>query len=327
MIKTEDGAESRLVRIDDPILRISNLAIHLTTRSERGSFSPDLEDHTHAIFGTEAAAQLNQSMCGDTESVLNEEHHPLLLRLIAAELKVEVASIMDFELCLFDTQPSVIGGALKEFVFSPRLDNLCSTYSLMTALIESSDESLEKETNIRMFASFDNEEIGSVSNRGAASNMMYATMKRLHGAEMFDAAVQRSILISCDMAHAVHPNYSNRHEPQHKPLMHRGLVIKYNVNQKYATTMVSTYHLMQIAKENGIPIQKFVVKNSSPCGSTIGPHLSAACGIRTVDVGCPQLAMHSIREQMGVKDVATSKELFTRFYKGFAALDAALKVD
>ena len=97
-----------------------------------------------------------------------------------------------------------------------------------------------------------------------------------------------------------------RHEPQHKPAMHKGLVIKYNCNQKYATTMVSTYHLMQIAKDNGIPIQKFVVKNSSPCGSTIGPHLSAACGIRTVDVGCPQLAMHSIREQMGVKDVATS---------------------
>jgi len=328
MLKTKDGAESRLVRINDPIMRISNLAIHLTNRTERGAFSPDIEEHTHVIFATEAAAEFNRAMCDETGSVINAEHHPLLLRLIAEELKVNVDSILDFELCLFDTQPAVIGGGLKEFVFSPRLDNLCSTYTLLTALINSmNDGSLKEETNIRLYASFDNEEIGSTSNRGAASNMMYATMKRLHGEKLFDSAVQKSILVSCDMAHAVHPNYSSRHEPQHKPQMHRGLVIKYNCNQKYATTMVSTYHLQQIAKENNIPLQKFVVKNSSPCGSTIGPHLSAACGIRTVDVGCPQLAMHSIREQMGVKDVATSMELFTKYFGQFARLDANLKID
>merc|ERR1712083_279078 len=129
------------------------------------------------------------------------------------------------------------------------------------------------------------------------------------------------------MAHAIHPNYSNKHESNHKPQMQKGLVIKYNGNQRYATTMVSTYHLIEVAKMYKIPIQKFVVKNNSPCGSTIGPSLSARCGIRTVDVGCPQLAMHSIREQMGVKDVVTSTALFTEYYKRLAALDANLKMD
>ena len=178
-----------------------------------------------------------------------------------------------------------------------------------------------------MVASFDNEEIGSNSNRGAASNLLYTTMKRLHGDKLYDASMQKSILLSCDMAHAIHPNYASKHETNHKPAMHKGLVIKYNCNQRYATTMVSTYHLIKIAKENDIPLQKFVVKNSMPCGSTIGPILSTRCGIRTVDVGCPQLSMHSIREQMGIKDVATSTELFKLYFQQFVKLDNALKID
>jgi len=326
MLKTKDGAESRLVRLNDPILRIPNLAIHLQTGSERNAFKFDVEDETVPMFATAAAAEFNKS-CAPTKSTINDEHHALLLRLIAEELKVDVNDICDFELSLYDTQPSVIGGGLKEFVFSPRLDNLGSTYSVLTALVSSLDESLETETNIRMIASFDNEEIGSVSNRGAASNLMYTTMRRIHGEKHFDAAIQKSIVLSCDMAHAIHPNYASRHETNHKPMLHQGLVIKYNANQRYATSMVSVYHLLQIAKENDIPIQKFVVKNTSPCGSTIGPHISAKCGIRTVDVGCPQLSMHSIREQMGVKDVATSTELFKLYFQNFVKLDSALKID
>lgn len=324
MLKTEKGAESKLVRIDDPILRIPNLAIHLTSRSERDSFKFCVEDQTVPIFATCAAAEFNK--CVDN-GLKNEEHHALLLQLIANKLKCDVTDILDFELALYDTQKSVIGGGLKEFVFSARLDNLGETYSIICALINSLDESVENETNIRLIASFDNEEVGSSSNRGAASNMLYSTMKRLHGDNLFDAAMQKSILLSCDMAHAVHPNYGSKHESNHKPQIQRGLVIKYNGNQRYATTMVSTYHLIEVAKMYKIPIQKFVVKNNMPCGSTIGPILSTRCGIRTVDVGCPQLSMHSIREQMGVKDIATSTELLTKYFVEFVKLDEALKID
>ncbi len=192
MLKTKTGAQSQLVRINKPILRIANLAIHLTSREDRGAFKFCVEDQTVPMFATCAAAELNQK-CADTGSIINGEHHPLLLRLIAEELKVSAADIMDFELYLYDTQGSVIGGGLDEFIFSPRLDNLSSTFSLLTALINAGVD--KDETNIRMVASFDNEEIGSNSNRGAASNLLYSTMKRLHGQSLFDASVQKSILI------------------------------------------------------------------------------------------------------------------------------------
>ena len=134
MCKTKNGAESRLVRINEPILRIPNLAIHLTARSDRDAFRFDTETQTIPCFATVAAAELSKGSCGDTESIINDEHQPLLLRLIAEELSIDVDDILDFELYLYDTQPSAIGGGLKEFIFSPRLDNLCSTYSTLTAL-------------------------------------------------------------------------------------------------------------------------------------------------------------------------------------------------
>eukprot|EP00483_Globobulimina_turgida_P001954 UN01956 len=153
MIKSKTGgAESRLVRINKAILRIANLAIHLTARSDRNAFKFCVEDETVPIFATCAAAQLNQKRCN---SVIGDEHNPLLLELIAKELGVDVSLILDFELYLFDTQASVIGGGLDEFIFSPRLDNLASTFSILTALINSVNDSLKTETNIPMIASFD----------------------------------------------------------------------------------------------------------------------------------------------------------------------------
>jgi len=113
----------------------------------------------------------------------------------------------------------------------------------------------------------------------------------------------------------------------HTPAVHKGLVIKYNSNQRYATTMVSTFHLSAVSQKLNIPLQKFMVRNDSPCGSTIGPILSAKCGIRTVDVGIAQLSMHSIREVCGAKDICDTIRLFTSYYENFETLDAGLKVD
>ncbi|KAJ3070653.1 hypothetical protein HDU99_002631 [Rhizoclosmatium hyalinum] len=129
------------------------------------------------------------------------------------------------------------------------------------------------------------------------------------------------------MAHAVHPNYSEKHEDNHRPSMNKGIVIKQNANQRYATTSVTTTILREVAKKRNVALQEFVVRNDSPCGSTIGPMLSAKLGLRTIDVGNPQLSMHSIRETCGVQDVGTAIDLFQSFYEEFAAIDKRVSVD
>ncbi|KAK3235136.1 hypothetical protein CYMTET_54655 [Cymbomonas tetramitiformis] len=139
--------------------------------------------------------------------------------------------------------------------------------------------------------------------------------------------VRDSFLVSADMAHALHPNYLDRHEPNHTPKLHKGLVIKHNANQRYATNMVSSFLFREIAKRRSLPMQDFVVRNDMGCGSTIGPILASGIGIRTVDVGCPQLSMHSVREMCGTDDIGHAYQHFKAFFEDFTALDAELNVD
>jgi aspartyl aminopeptidase len=164
---------------------------------------------------------------------------------------------------------------------------------------------------------FDNEEVGSKTAHGADSNLLISTLTRLSQLNFgtvtncsFERAITKSLLISADMAHGVHPNYASKHEDLHRPMMNSGVVIKQNANQRYATTSVSTLLLQQFAKKASVPLQEFVVRNDSPCGSTIGPMLSAQLGIRTIDVGNPQWSMHSIRETCGTHDVEYAVKLF-----------------
>jgi len=253
--------------------------------------------------------------------------------LIAEQLNVSPSSIRDLELSVVDTQPSCLGGALNEFILSPRLDNLFMSYSCLTGLLESaSEESIAGESRIRLIALFDNEEVGSATAHGADSNMMPQILERI--VSSFDASVEvvqrafrQSFVISADMAHAVHPCYSEKHDDNFQPAMHKGVVIKYNSNQRYATTSITAFLIKELAKRHGIPLQEFLVRNDSPCGSTIGPILSSNCGIRTIDVGCAQLAMHSIREMCGVDDLAHAINLFKAFFHSFTALDESLVID
>ena len=129
------------------------------------------------------------------------------------------------------------------------------------------------------------------------------------------------------MAHAIHPNYPEKHEEMHRPLINHGVVIKQNANQRYATTSITTLILRQLALKRNVPLQEFVVRNDSPCGSTIGPMLSSKLGMRTVDVGCPQWSMHSIRETCGVKDVDFAIDLFVSFFEDFASVEEKMSVD
>jgi aspartyl aminopeptidase len=327
-----DGAtnkfKSQLVRINRPIMSIPNLAIHLNRTIYSDGFKPNKETHTVPIMATQIKDQLmGADDAKDTSLDQNGNgRSPLLLKLLAAELGCEIADLHDFELCLYDTQPSAIGGVYNEFIHSPRLDNLCMSYCSTRALIDSvaDAKSFADDSNIRMVCLFDNEEIGSQSTRGAASSMLLATLERISGKASVDAAIANSFLISADMAHALHPNYPEKHESNHRPAMHKGLVIKANANQRYATTGITAFVLRQIAKNHDIPVQDFVVRNDVGCGSTVGPILSAKTGMRTVDVGAPQFAMHSVREMCASADIKHSVDLFTHFYNEFATVDASI---
>ncbi|CAO0799793.1 unnamed protein product [Mucor circinelloides] len=335
LVEQEDGTfKHTLVKVERPILRIPTLAIHLD-RTANDKFAFNKETQLAPILATAAKAQL--SGIEATEGVEAEaNHHPLLIKILADEMNIKPHQIRDFELAVYDTQKSVIGGACNEFIFSPRLDNLEMSYCSIIALTQAKD--IENDSNIRIAALFDNEEVGSMTAHGADSNLLPVTLQRLANTHVIDAAkdvsltafeeaIHKSILVSADMAHAINPNYADKHEENHRPEMHKGTVIKVNANQRYATTAITSLVLKELAKKHQIPIQEFVVRNDSSCGSTIGPMLSAKLGLRTVDIGNPQLSMHSIRETGGTDDVKHGIDLLRAFYEEFAVLEQKFIVD
>lgn len=297
-------------------------------------------------------------------SEMTTRHHPAVLEIIADHAGCSVGDIVDFELVLYDTQPAQIGGLNNELIYSARLDNLNMTYCSVMSLIESLKDNgaLEDETSIRLVTCFDHEEIGSTTAQGAASNLLPAILRRLsvlpsssdsaseasydkvrrnseaESNTAIEQTLATSFLISADMAHSVNPNYTEKYERDHRPEMNKGTVIKINANARYATSSPGIVLLQEVARlakpsadskagEKGVPLQLFVVRNDSSCGSTIGPMLSAALGTRTLDLGNPQLSMHSIRECGGVYDVEHAVRLFESFFENFSKLESKILVD
>ncbi|XP_019619382.1 PREDICTED: aspartyl aminopeptidase-like [Branchiostoma belcheri] len=334
MVKNADKIEHRLVHIDRPILRVPNIAIHLM-RDTNDNFGPNKETNIVPVLCTAAQAQLEGHTSpkkGEDPTCQADKHPPVLVSLLCTELGIQRQDLLDFELCLADTQPAVIGGALNEFLFSPRLDNLLSSYCALQGLIESSggEGSLTSDPNIRLIALYDNEEVGSQSAHGAGSMLTEHILRRLSvggHATCFEEAIPKSFLLSADQAHAVHPNYSEKHEEDHKPMFGKGIVVKFNANQKYATTAVSTSILREVATKADVPLQDFVVRNDSPCGSTIGPILSAKLGMKTVDIGAPQLSMHSIREMGCTASVHQSIALYRTYFQEYPSIYNSVNVD
>ena len=350
--KDEDGTETpthELVRVDRPVMRISSLAIHLD-RSLNDGFKVNFQQHMAPIIADEVERVLGgggdsneddskrRKTTKDKDS--SSKHCPVLLELFAEELNCDPGDILDFECQLCDTQKSAIGGARNEYVFSGRLDNLQSCHASLCALIRaSSDASLEHEHLTRMMVHYDHEEVGSDSAQGAGSSMTEDALRRItrslsgaDGANAFDdldaRARRASFVVSADMAHAVHPNYADKHEPGHRPRFGAGVVIKHNANQRYATDAITGWLFREIGERYAnVPVQEFVVRSDLGCGSTIGPTLSTNTGIRTVDVGAPQLSMHSVREMCSAKDVKHAVDHYAAVYEKFGQLDATLVVD
>ncbi|KAJ7047472.1 aspartyl aminopeptidase [Mycena alexandri] len=327
-----DGFKSKLVKIDRPLLRIPTLAIHLD-RNVNDNFKFNQETEFIPILG-QVASQLNEPAAEkdagpQKASSIQNNHHPALLSLLAGELSVAPEEIHDFELSLYDTQPSVLGGLNSEFVFSPRLDNQFSSFCAVEALAQSvsTPDFNTLEGNVNCIALFNHEEIGSVSTSGADSSLLPSLMNRLSPTPgTFAQSVSKSFLVSADMGHAVHPNYTSKHEDNHKPQMNGGVVIKTNAKQRYATDAVTSFMVKQLVERKGGQVQEYEVRNDMACGSTVGPMLSKM-GIKTCDVGFAQLSMHSIRETAGSHDVQHAIDLFRSLFESYAELERNLVVD
>jgi len=271
-----------------------------------------------------------------------DKHSPMLLRILAQHLTQEMAvgdvqprDIYDFDLALYDCQPATIGGALGEFVFSGRLDNLFSSFCAIEGLarsVESNSGWAEKgDGRINMIALWDNEEIGSSSAFGAESSFLPSTLERLalhplltktstDTSSTYHSLLARSFLLSSDMGHAVHPSFPSKHEQNHKPMINKGPVLKTNAKMKYASTGETRVIVRRLAGIAEVELQEYEIRNDMVCGSTIGPLVSKT-GLRTVDIGCPQLSMHSIREMAGTKDVTSLIRLFETYFERFEEVD------
>ncbi|EJD53685.1 aspartyl aminopeptidase [Auricularia subglabra TFB-10046 SS5] len=319
------GYVSKLVRIDKPILRIPSLAIHLD-RDVNAGFKPNLETHLVPVLGTVAATLNSPSPPKRDVALAENNHHPGLLALLAGEASVKPKHILDLELCLFDTQPSSLGGLNDEFVFSPRLDNLFSSFCAVEALAQSVANG-SADGNVNCIALFNHEEIGSQSTTGAQSDLVQTVIDRLSPTpETAARSIAKSFIVSSDMGHSVHPSYKDKHQDEHKPLINQGVVIKTNANQRYATDSIGAFIVKRLVERRGGKVQEFEVRNDMGCGSTVGPMLSRL-GLRTVDIGCAMLSMHSVREQAGAHDVQALIDMFAEFFEGFAKLDQSLRFE
>ncbi|AXO62780.1 M18 family aminopeptidase [Ectopseudomonas oleovorans] len=291
-----DGkVESQLIDFYQPIAVIPSLAIHLNREANQG-WAINPQNELPPIL-----AQLASSETADFRALLAEQ--------LAMEHDFNPDAVLDYELSFYDTQSAAIVGLNQDFIASARLDNLLSCYAGLLALIESDDE----ETCVLVCT--DHEEVGSCSACGADGPFLEQVLRRvLPGGDAFVRAIQRSLLVSADNAHGVHPNYADKHDGNHGPKLNAGPVIKINSNQRYATNSETAGFFRHLCLENEVPVQSFVVRSDMGCGSTIGPITASQLGVRTVDIGLPTFAMHSIRELAGSHDLEHLVKVLTAFY-------------
>jgi aspartyl aminopeptidase len=278
------GVSHRLVLIDQPILRVPQLAIHLA--EDRAALKLDPQRHVNAVWGL---GEVPRSFLG----------------YVAEWAGVAQADVLSADLMTHDVTPAALIGADGEFVSAPRLDNQGTCYAGLEAFLAA-----EPRGYLPVLALFDHEEVGSTSDHGAQSDLLSTTLERIVLAaggdrEDFLRRLTASMVASGDMAHATHPNYPDRHEPGHLIVLNGGPVLKVQPNLRYATDGRTAAAFELACRQAGVPLQRYEHRADLPCGSTIGPMTSARTGIPTVDVGAAQLAMHSARELMGAADITT----------------------
>ena len=290
---------SALINFKQPIATVPSLAIHLDREVNNNRSINPQKDIVPLLLQLDAVQTLA----------------PNFTSLLLAQLKLEypktdAAQVLDFEISLYDTQVPALIGLQQDFIASARLDNLLSCFVGLQAILNA-DADVSS-----LLICTDHEEVGSTSCCGAKGPMLQQFLERLiPDAETRIRVIERSLMISADNAHGVHPNFMDRHDENHGPLLNRGPVVKINANQRYATTSETGGFFNWLCEQNQVPVQVFVARTDMGCGSTIGPIVSSEIGVKTIDVGVPTFAMHSIRELAGVADAHYLYRIATAFYQ------------
>ena len=285
-----------IIDFKDPIATIPSLAIHLDREANQNrSINPQL--HLPPIL-----AQMDDGDKLDFRALLEQQcrqQHP----------EINIGRVLDYEMCFYDTQKAAVMGLSADFITSARLDNLLSCYVGLQSLLAADN------TRSALLVCNDHEEVGSQSVSGAQGTFLQAVLQRLvDGHEAYQRMVEQSLMISADNAHAIHPNYADKHDAEHGPLLNKGPVIKTNANQRYATSSHTSALFRQLCEQNDVPVQDFVVRTDMACGSTIGPITSSHIGVKTIDIGLPTFAMHSIRELAGSQDAVMLHKVLTVYF-------------
>jgi aspartyl aminopeptidase len=292
---------------------IPQLAIHLDRDIVSNGLKLDPQRHMVPLW---ALADPDEQSSADDQG--RDDAQPdagrsasALRRHVAQLLEVTTDQILAWDLMAFDTHRPEVIGRDQDLFSSARIDNLLSTFCgvrAMVSLVGPGGGAGPELSTTPLLALYDHEEIGSESATGAASVSLNSLMERITSAQGgsradYLASLNRSIVISADGAHATNPNYADRHEPSHRIALNAGVVVKRNANQRYATDAASEAFIVDLARGADVPLQYYIHRNDLPCGSTIGPITAARLGVATVDIGAPQLAMHSIRETAGLADI------------------------
>lgn len=279
-----------LVRLDEPLLRVSQLAIHLDRSVHTEGVRLNPQQHLAPHWALDSSPGAPTSL-----------HH-----VLADHLAIAPGDVLALDLMTHDLTPARRVGADRATLAAARVDNLATSFAAVRALVGALQAPAASPL-VPVIVLFDHEEVGSTSERGAASTFLPATLERVvlaagGGREDYLRALAASVVASGDMAHATHPNYTDRHEPDHHVAMNGGPVLKINANLRYATDSLGAAHFVHACEQVGAPVQTFVTRSDLPCGSTVGPITSALTGVTTVDFGAPLLSMHSTRELCGVQD-------------------------
>ena len=296
MVDTGCGIETRLLYIDKDLLIIPNVPIHFNREINKG-FAFNNQVDMLPVF---SAGNLSEA---DFD------------KMLAKELGVKPEAILAKDLYLVNRQKATVIGYDNELISSGRLDDLECVYTSLLGFIEAMNND-----HINVFAVFDNEEVGSVTKQGAMSTFLVSTLNRINKAlgksdEDYYRAIAKSMLISCDNAHAIHPNHPELFDVKNRPVLNKGIAIKESANQKYTTDAFSRAVLKKILDKNNIPYQTFANRSDIMGGSTLGNLSNTAVSMNAVDIGLPQLAMHSAYETAGAKDVEYAIEALRAFFE------------
>lgn len=296
LLVTENGhLAEKLVAIDGTMLVIPSVAIHM-----------DRSVNQHKEWKVQKDMLPLYGMTGAKTPFMD---------VIAAAAKVKAEDILAHDLILYSRVPGTIWGEEREFISSPKLDDLQCAFACFRGFTQG-----QKEKYISVYALFDNEEVGSATSQGAGSTFLANTLERLarslgYSYDEAMAMIARSFMISADNAHSVHPNHPEYADPVNRPVINGGIVIKYSAAQKYATNAFSAAYFKKLCKDHDIPTQTFTNHSDNPGGSTLGNISNTVIAMPTVDIGLPQLAMHSSYETAGVKDTAYLVDAVTKFYE------------